>query len=154
MGKSKTIACANTGCFNCITAEEGSKELPGWWRYVAPGVAACSLVCADIVRRSRVRHSGSRHRWTEGNWRDTCARCGAVRVRTPNYRCHYERDGKRFHLAPPCATVAAIKQESRDRDAADLASGAKTREQLHAENVAFPAHRIRVHLGSNKGRVR
>lgn len=34
---------------------------------------------------------------------------------------------------------AAEKQASRDRDAADLASGAKTREQLWRENTLLPA---------------
>lgn len=39
---------------------------------------------------------------------------------------------------------AREKQASRDQDAADLASGAKTREQLHAENAAFAGLRVRV----------
>lgn len=38
------------------------------------------------------------------------------------------------------AQVQQMKQASRDKDAADLASGAKTREQLWKENTAIPAH--------------
>lgn len=41
---------------------------------------------------------------------------------------------------------AAEKQASRDRDAADLASGAKTRAQLWAENTMMPARMTMVDL--------
>lgn len=42
----------------------------------------------------------------------------------------------------PLATAerACEKQAAREQDAADLASGAKTREQLHAENAAFAGY--------------
>lgn len=41
---------------------------------------------------------------------------------------------------------AAEKQASRDRDAADLASGVKTREQLWIENTMLPARFMRIDI--------
>ena len=48
------------------------------------------------------------------------------------------------------AERAREKQASRDQDAADLASGAKTREQLHAENAALAGLRVRVDYAGAK----
>jgi hypothetical protein len=44
------------------------------------------------------------------------------------------------------------KQAARDQDAADLASGKKTSEQLRVENgaFAFPPGRIRIHYGKSR----
>jgi hypothetical protein len=42
------------------------------------------------------------------------------------------------------------KQESRDADARDLASGRKSREQLSHENSLFHGRQFRVHLKSGK----
>ena len=48
------------------------------------------------------------------------------------------------------AERAREKQASRDQDAADLASGAKTHEHLHAENAALAGLRVRVNFAGAK----
>lgn len=54
----------------------------------------------------------------------------------------------RFIAGP--ADVARAKQDSREQDAADLASGRKSREQLRAENGAFGGSRLRVNFSSSR----
>ncbi len=46
------------------------------------------------------------------------------------------------------AKRAAEKQASRDQDAADLASGKKTRAQLWRENTFLPAHLTSIDIAS------
>lgn len=55
-----------------------------------------------------------------------------------------------YHTPEPLVSedIAHLKQDSRDQDAADLASGRKTRKQLRAENGAFNFPRVRIHYGS------
>lgn len=58
-------------------------------------------------------------------------------------------------VAPPPPTYspaerAREKQAAREQDAADLASGAKTREQLRAENATFAGLRVRVNFAGAK----
>jgi len=59
---------------------------------------------------------------------------------------HDSVGGERFVRGP--ADVARVKQASRDQDAADLASGRKSREQLRVENSAFSFPHVRVRIGS------
>ena len=48
------------------------------------------------------------------------------------------------------AERAREKQAARDQDAADIASGAKSREQLHAENAVLAELRVRVDYAGAK----
>ncbi len=56
-----------------------------------------------------------RHKWIHGNWRDVCDRCEIVRVRTPTYRCHYERISRRGGEATKEWWKHAPKCEQRKR---------------------------------------
>ncbi len=61
------------------------------------------------------------------------------------------------NTVPSCGTEtydpaerAREKQASREQDERDLASGAKTREQLHRENAAFAGLKVRIDFSKAK----